>query len=36
VGVTLCVIASSILGFFMNPIIDVTKQSMVLTNFLVF
>nr|UPO65345.1 NADH dehydrogenase subunit 2 [Micrasterias americana] len=35
-GVTLCVIASSILGFFMNPIIDVTKQSMLLNNFLVF
>jgi NAD(P)H-quinone oxidoreductase subunit 2 len=36
VGVTLCVIASSILGFFMNPIIDVTKQSMLLNNFMVF
>ena len=36
VGVTLCVIASSILGFFMNPIIDVTKQSMLVNNFIVF
>lgn len=35
-GVTLCVIASSILGFFMNPIIDVTRQSLLLNNFLVF
>jgi NAD(P)H-quinone oxidoreductase subunit 2 len=36
VGVTLCVIASSILGFFMNPIIDVTKQSILVNNFFVF
>ena len=36
VGVTLCVIASSILGFFMNPIIDVTRQSMLLNNLIVF
>nr|YP_010386081.1 NADH dehydrogenase subunit 2 [Cosmarium blyttii]UPO65151.1 NADH dehydrogenase subunit 2 [Cosmarium blyttii] len=35
-GVTLCVIASSILGFFMNPIIDVTKESLVLNNLLTF
>nr|UPO65617.1 NADH dehydrogenase subunit 2 [Staurastrum margaritaceum]UPO65672.1 NADH dehydrogenase subunit 2 [Staurastrum margaritaceum] len=35
-GVTLCVLASSILGFFMNPLIDVTKQSMLVNNFLVF
>nr|UPO65447.1 NADH dehydrogenase subunit 2 [Cosmarium impressulum] len=35
VGVTLCVIASSILGFFMNPIIDVTKQSILINNFFV-
>lgn len=35
-GVTLCVIASSILGFLMNPIIDVTKQSILLNNLLVF
>jgi hypothetical protein len=33
IGVTLCVVASSILGFFMNPIIDVTRQSMLLTKF---
>ena len=35
-GLTLCVIASSILGFFMNPIIDVTRQSMLSNTFLVF
>ena len=35
-GLTLCVIASSILGFLMNPIIDVTKQSILLNNLLVF
>jgi NAD(P)H-quinone oxidoreductase subunit 2 len=36
IGVTLCVIASSILGFFMNPIIDVAQQSLLFTNFFVF
>lgn len=35
-GLTLCVLASSFLGFFMNPIIDVTKQSMPLNNLFVF
>nr|UPO65744.1 NADH dehydrogenase subunit 2 [Euastrum ansatum] len=35
-GVTLCVIASSFLGFFMNPIIDVTRQSILVNNFFTF
>jgi NAD(P)H-quinone oxidoreductase subunit 2 len=36
VGVALCVLASSLLGFFMNPIIDLTKNSMILNNLNVF
>nr|UPO65506.1 NADH dehydrogenase subunit 2 [Teilingia granulata] len=35
-GLTLCVIASSILGLFLNPIIDITRQSIALNNLIVF
>jgi NAD(P)H-quinone oxidoreductase subunit 2 len=36
VGLTLCVIASSILGLFVSPIIDTTRQSILVNTFFVF